>query len=153
MVMIKIGNMLVYESTRRKGKRNFLRAFTLIELMVVVIIIGILAAFAIPQYTKTIERSHQSEAITNLGIIRGAQLRYFAEYNTYTDISSRLDIDFSSSAKYFAYDVTGASSTRVGRATRNSTENNNYGPYTIAISEAGVITITGAGGSYDNPPR
>lgn len=139
----------------QKRHRRFLSltGFTLLELMVVVIIIGILAAFAIPQYTKTVERSHQSEAITNLGIIRGAQLRYFAEYDTYTAVSGNLDIDFPSGAKYFDYSVVGASPASLATATRNGTENNNYGPYTIRISDTGVITITTAGGSYDNPPR
>lgn len=128
--------------------------FTLIELMVVVVIIGILASLAIPQYTKTVERSHQSEAITNLGIIRGAQLRYYAEYNEYTAISGNLDIDFPTAAKYFDYSVVGAIAASLATATRKtSVENNNYGNYTIRISEAGVITITGAGGSYNDPPR
>lgn len=126
--------------------------FTLIELMVVVIIIGILAALAIPQYTKTVERSHQSEAITNLGIIRGAQLRYYAEYNDYAAALSNLDIDSPTAAKYFGYEAI-ANAARVARARRTTVENNNYGPYLIDISDAGVITITGAGGSYDEPPR
>lgn len=128
--------------------------FTLIELMVVVVIIGILASLAIPQYTKTVERSRQSEAITNLGIIRGAQLRYFAEYNTYTDGVENLDIGFPAAAnQYFGYGVEGASAAIVARARRGPVENNNYGPYVITISDAGVITITGAGGSYNDPPR
>ena len=42
--------------------------FNIIELVVVVVIIGILSALAIPQYTKTVERSRQSEALTNLAL-------------------------------------------------------------------------------------
>lgn len=61
-----------------------MKGFTLIELLVVVIIIGILAALAIPQYTKTIERAHWGEAITNLGTLRSAEIRYFAENDEYT---------------------------------------------------------------------
>ena len=60
------------------------KGFTLIELLVVVIIIGILAALAIPQYTKTIERAHWAEAIDNLGQLRAAEIRYFAENDAYT---------------------------------------------------------------------
>ena len=61
-----------------------MKGFTLIELLVVVIIIGILAALAIPQYTKTMERTHWAEAISNLGALRGAEIRYFAENDEYT---------------------------------------------------------------------
>ena len=60
------------------------KGFTLMELLIVVIIIGILAALAIPQYTKTIERAHWAEAIDNLGQIRSAEIRYYAEYDKYT---------------------------------------------------------------------
>ena len=46
------------------------RGFTLIELMIVVAIIGILAAIAIPNFIKFQAKSKQSEAKTNLKAIR-----------------------------------------------------------------------------------
>ncbi|GIW53748.1 MAG: hypothetical protein KatS3mg082_0152 [Nitrospiraceae bacterium] len=53
--------------------------FTLIELMIVVAIIGILAAIAIPNFLKYQAKSRQSEAKTNLGAIFVAESAFFGE--------------------------------------------------------------------------
>jgi len=59
------------------------KGFTLIELMIVVAIIGILAAIAIPNFLKFQAKSKQSEAKTNLAGIFTAETAYFGEANTY----------------------------------------------------------------------
>lgn len=58
--------------------------FTLVELMVVVAIIGILAAIGIPQYSKFQARTRQSEAKTSLSNLWTAEKSFFAEWNQYT---------------------------------------------------------------------
>ncbi|MBN9683154.1 prepilin-type N-terminal cleavage/methylation domain-containing protein [Corallococcus sp. NCSPR001] len=62
---------------RKKG------GFTLIELMIVVAIIGILAAIAIPNFMRFQAKSKQSEAKTNLKALYTAQKAYFGEKDTY----------------------------------------------------------------------
>lgn len=55
------------------------KAFTLVEVLVVVVIIGILATIAIPQYNKVIERSRSAEALNNLGALRSSMERHWYE--------------------------------------------------------------------------
>lgn len=62
--------------------------FTLIELMIVVAIIGILAAIAIPNFLRFQLKAKSSEGKTNLAAIRTAEESYFAEYGLY--VSSNL---------------------------------------------------------------
>ncbi len=73
------------------------KGFTLLELLTVVMIIAILAIIAVPQFFRVAERARASEAVNVLGIIRSAQLRYYAEHSAnYTTSLSDLDVDVSS---------------------------------------------------------
>lgn len=60
------------------------KGFTLIELMIVVAIIGILAAIAIPNFLKYQAKSKQAEAKTNLKGIFTSETAYFGEQNFYS---------------------------------------------------------------------
>ena len=59
------------------------KSFTLIELMIVVIIVGVLAAVAAPMMRKSIIRSKWTEAVAMVGTIRSAERVYYTEYGTY----------------------------------------------------------------------
>jgi type IV pilus assembly protein PilA len=61
------------------------KGFTLIELMIVVAIIGILAAIAIPNFMKFQCKSKQSEAKQNLGAIYVAMGSYYSNNDAYPD--------------------------------------------------------------------
>ncbi len=61
--------------------------FTLIELMVVVAIIGILALFSVPQFTRYIAKAKRAEAYINLRSIYAAQKAHFAEHGSYAQLS------------------------------------------------------------------
>ncbi|MGN0024268.1 MAG: type IV pilin protein [Candidatus Avelusimicrobium sp.] len=89
------------------------QGFTLIELLVVVLIIGILASVALPQYQKAVLKSRTAEVWANLKTLNMAANAYCLEnpsgsgtINTYSpysdDISSELAVEVKSS-KYFYY--------------------------------------------------
>ncbi len=71
---------------RMHGKKGF----TLIELMIVVAIIGILAAIAIPNFLRYQAKSKQSEAKTNLGALGTTAEAYRAENDTYVANKAQL---------------------------------------------------------------
>ena len=59
------------------------KGFTLIELMIVVAIIGILAAIAIPNFMRFQLKAKSSEGKVNIAAIRTAEESYLAEFGTY----------------------------------------------------------------------
>ena len=100
------------------------RGFTLIELMIVIAIIGILAAIAIPNFNRFQAKSKQAESRANLkGIFTAAKAR-FAERDNYG--SSFLDIGFAPE--------------------RNNRYTYNYG---TAVWNGRATTDTGTGGAAE----
>lgn len=64
--------------------------FTLIEVMIVVVIIGILAAIAYPSYDEYVKRANRSEGQALLNDAAARQERYFAQNNAYITSSDEL---------------------------------------------------------------
>ncbi len=60
------------------------KGFTLLELLVVVIIVGILASIALPQFGKATDRAREVEAKNVLASLMSAELVYFQEKNIFT---------------------------------------------------------------------
>ena len=78
--------------------------FTLIELMIVVAVIGILAAIAIPNYSEYIKRGKAAEATSNLATLRVKMEQYFQDNRTYIGGACSP----TSGAQYFTYTCSAA---------------------------------------------
>jgi len=77
--------------------------FTLVEVLIVVIILGILASIGIPQFAASIEKAKGGEARAGLGHIQTGEKVYFAEQETYVTNASTLDISLSQ--RYWTFSV------------------------------------------------
>lgn len=85
------------------------KGFTLVEVLIVVIIIGILASIGIPQFATSIEKAKGAEARAGLGNIQTAEKIYYAEKEYYTTNLSDLDINLPQ--KYWSFVITTTPST------------------------------------------
>jgi prepilin-type N-terminal cleavage/methylation domain-containing protein len=126
----------------RNALRNRARGgFTLVELAVVIIIIGVLAAFGVPRFLDSVERSKAAEAFNFQSAVRAAQERYQVRQGTYADDLTQLDIQMPT-PKYFTVGTPEAGSsgsledswsltlTRTGAA-------GGYGAYKVVFTDQG----------------
>jgi len=67
------------------------RAFTLIELLIVVVIIGILAAIAIPKFANTKQKAYLASVEEDLRNLVTAEEAYFSTYSTYTTSTTAMN--------------------------------------------------------------
>jgi type IV pilus assembly protein PilE len=100
-------------------KKHFsIKAFTIMEILIVVIIVGIIAAFAIPNYGKSVDQSHTQDAIIQLSAIRTANQLYYARTSKFwpavagtkdvSAINTALSLNIIENAMTYTCDVPGA---------------------------------------------
>jgi len=125
------------------------RGFTLVELAVVIVIIGVLAAFGVPKFLQSVEKSKATEAFNYWSAVQSAEERYIAQNGVYWDTSAAaplpttLDIVLPtlqyftlSSIKATQGTDTSGSSTWAGTLGRIGSSSS-YGSYTVSWTQNG----------------
>ncbi len=129
--------------------------FTLIEVLIVVAILGIIAAVAIPSYSSYITKTRRAEAMALLTEVAGEQERYFSENNSYaaalTEIGYPADAIDSEAGSYSvsitAQTATSFTLTAARVAGKPQERDDECGDLTI--NSIGTKGITGSGSVAD----
>ncbi len=115
------------------------RGLTLVELLVVVLIIGLLAAVAVPQYNKAVRKAHGTEALTALDALDKAVAAYYLENGSYEGVPDGLNLEIPA-LSHFRYNVgtagytTGVRSIHEQVGSRNSPLYSSNGGANLMIS-------------------
>jgi type IV pilus assembly protein PilA len=137
--------------------KNSQKGFSLVELMVVVAIIGVLAALAVPQVNKYIAKARQSEAKTILSSIYTSEKAFYAEYSAYHTMFGaigyspegrlRYNAGFASSSSFNAGPANGYNSTPASGIGMNTNTLGYCGVGAAVIGTSGCMVLNGADGS------
>lgn len=136
------------------GNRS-LTGFTIVEITVAVIVVAVLATFALVLYFKTVAKSQNTEALVNLDAIRKAQLSKLDESGTFVNATDTSDINkklptVEVQEKDFKYKIENASSQdfkAIAEPTKPDTTKSK--PIEIAMNSNGDVTYT-YGPGYDS---
>ena len=90
------------------------RGFTILEVVIVVVLIGVLAAIALPEYANFLERGKVTEAVNAIGSIKSAELIYKMRNDVYVSItqntqsrlSEYLKLDIPSTGNWYYHSST-----------------------------------------------
>ncbi len=126
--------------------KNASKGFSLTEILVVVAIMGIIMALAIPNFLQVYEKSKADEGRQILNNIYLAQKRFYLDHNNvYASSLALLDVDFRPSAN-FGNPTASNDVAALGQVTRT-------GSYTLTVDHTGTISCSISSGDTSICPR
>jgi type IV pilus assembly protein PilE len=124
------------------------QGFTLIELMVVLAIVGILAAIAYPSYKEAVAKGHRSEAIQGLNDVLLKEERYRSNNATYGTCDNVVTscTSYNSTLAYYTIAVSGNTATgyTLTATPKGAQSGDRCGTYTFTMSN-GTLSKTTSG--------
>jgi type IV pilus assembly protein PilE len=127
------------------------KAFTLLEIIVVLLIIGIIATLGFTQYTRVIEKGRTAEGKSNLGTIRTMAVSYYQENGSYPDnnyLANVLGLPTTScnTNYYFRYGINSATGAATAyRCTSGGKQPNSSTAYNLTLTVDGVGSSSPSG--------
>lgn len=120
---------------------KYARGFTIMELILVIVMISIIAGFAMPNYTRAILKAHERDAVMQLTVISAANAMYNSQIGTFVDdgggvlnvggINAALNINIIANGINYTYDRTTVSTYTVNAAEAG-------GAFTLQLDEGSV---------------
>jgi type IV pilus assembly protein PilE len=121
------------------------RGFSLIELMIVVLIIGILAAVAINSYRKYVIRARRTDALTAMQDLAGREERFFYGNSAYTTVLTSLNITATFGGPYYVVAPASATSTAYTITATPTALQVDPECKTLTLTSTGVYSTNGTG--------
>jgi prepilin-type N-terminal cleavage/methylation domain-containing protein len=116
------------------------KGFSLIELLVTVVIIGILAAIAMPNFLRQVQRATQSEAQSYVGSVLRTQQTYRLEHGEFATAVNQLQVRIPEQTENYDYTIDGDTNYGTAKADPQDTKLKGYHGMVKIIDEAKNVT-------------
>ncbi len=133
--------------------RKFQHGFSLIELLIVIVIIGVLSAIAIPNYNDYVTRSKLKEATAQLSGMRARMEQYYQDNHSYVGACKAgtiAPLPSSSEAKYFSYACPTLTDTTYS-ITATGIQSKGTGGFGFSVNQSNQKTTTGVPSGWTTP--